>query len=80
MQREFITIYDEAVAKGRTTGLAEGRRTTQAELLLRVLEHRGLSPSPVQRRRITRCTDDTLLRRWFDRSLTAGTMKEVLAR
>ena len=88
MPQEFISIYDEAVAKGRTKGLAkgrtkglsEGRRATQAELLLRVLEHRGLSPSAAQRRRINRCTDDALLRRWLARSLSAPTIQEVLAR
>jgi hypothetical protein len=58
---------------------AEGRAEGEATALLKILAQRGLELTPEQRRRITECTELAVLERWIDRSLSAGSIDEVLA-
>ncbi|HEX3473428.1 MAG TPA: hypothetical protein VHT91_00230 [Kofleriaceae bacterium] len=58
---------------------AEGRAEGEAAALLKILTRRGLELTPEQRRRITECTELAVLERWIDRSLSAGSIDEVLA-
>lgn len=48
-----------------------------SQMLARLLERRGLDPSEDQRRHMAACKDPTLLRRWFDRAITAASVAEV---
>jgi hypothetical protein len=61
---------------GLEQGLEQGLRIS----LLRVLEARGLSPTPEQRAEIDGCSDIDQLQRWLDRSVQAASVAEVLAR
>jgi hypothetical protein len=61
----------EAIAEART----EAR--TKAEMLVLVLEARGLTPSPSQRERIASCTDPEVLTAWVTRAATATAATEV---
>ena len=61
-------------AKGREEGLTRGR----AEYILRTLTARGVQVDEAARERILSCTDLATLDRWFDRSLNATTLSEVL--
>jgi predicted transposase YdaD len=65
---------EEGLAKGREEGLARGR----AESILRILTARGLRVDEAARQRILTCTDLTTLDHWFNRSLNATTLSEVL--
>jgi predicted transposase YdaD len=72
----------QGLARGREEGRAEGlqRGLTQgrAEYILRILAARGVQADEVARERILTCTDVATLDRWFERSLNATTLSDVL--
>jgi len=70
--REYEKTFIERI---HDEGLAEGK----AEAVLRLLDARGLAPSPEQRQRVTSSTDPVQLNLWFDHAITAGTATEVFA-
>jgi hypothetical protein len=73
-EKTFIErIHDEGIAEGEAKGKAEGK----AEAVLRLLDARGLAPSPEQRQRVSSTTDPARLDRWFDRAIAASTAAEV---
>ena len=63
--------FEEAEAKGEAKG--------GAKLVLRLLELRGLTPTPEQRTLIMSATDEAQILAWFDRANTAKTVDDVLA-
>jgi len=63
----YATIYDEAIGKGERKGKLEGER----QMLLRLLDKRGLTLNETQRERLLACTDEAQLQAWFDRALMA---------
>jgi hypothetical protein len=65
----YVTIADQL--------RAEGRASERAEALLSVLDHRAWPISDSLRDRVLAMSDEQLLRRWFDRALTAGSLEEV---
>jgi predicted transposase YdaD len=65
---------DEGREEGRQQGLTRGR----AEYILRTLAARGVHVDEAARQHILTCTDVATLDRWFDRSLNATTLSEVL--
>ena len=69
------TFMERIHAEGEAKGKAEGK----AEAVLRLLDARGLAPSPEQRQRVTASTDPAQLDLWFDRAITASTAAEVFA-
>jgi flagellar biosynthesis/type III secretory pathway protein FliH len=64
----------KGLAMGREEGLARGR----AEDVLRILTVRGVHVDEASRQRILTCTHVATLDRWFDRSLNAATLSDVL--
>lgn len=58
---------------------AEGEARGKADAILKVLAARGLSVSAAQRRKILGCRSLEQLNVWFDRSLVAASIREVLA-
>ncbi|MEM9453717.1 MAG: hypothetical protein AAGF11_06030 [Myxococcota bacterium] len=58
-------------------GKADGRAEMLAEMLARLLDTRGFALAEEFRKRIANCKDEALLRRWFDRAVTATTLTEV---
>ncbi|OJH39032.1 hypothetical protein BON30_21355 [Cystobacter ferrugineus] len=62
------------IERGVQKGLTQGR----AEYILRILTARGVQVSEAARQRIPTCTDLATLDRWFDHSLNATTLSEVL--
>ncbi|WP_327696351.1 hypothetical protein [Streptomyces sp. NBC_00459] len=70
-------IRDEGRAEGRLQGLAEGLAQGLAEVILFVLEKRGLAVSDKVRERITAGDDPEILRGWIARSVTATTAAEI---
>lgn len=69
LQTVYATIYDEAIDKGKLAG--------ELQMLLRLLDKRGLSLTESQRERVLACTDEGQLQEWFDRALTAGDAREI---
>ncbi|HEX8435443.1 Rpn family recombination-promoting nuclease/putative transposase [Archangium sp.] len=72
----------QGLARGREEGRREGQRQGliqgRTESILRILTVRGMHIDEEARQRILTCTDLATLDRWFDRSLTATTLSEVL--
>ncbi|HYO52094.1 Rpn family recombination-promoting nuclease/putative transposase [Archangium sp.] len=80
---ELMRSYgEELIERGRQQGLAKGREEGltrgRAEYILRILTARGVRVDEAARQRILTCTDLATLDRWFDRSLNATTLSEVL--
>ncbi|MGW5130630.1 hypothetical protein [Streptomyces sp. NPDC004135] len=73
------TLFEETYLEGKAEGKVEGKAESQVELILRVLEKRGIPITPDARERITSCTDLDTLTRWFDRSLTVATAQELFS-
>jgi len=71
----YATIYDEAIGKGRLEGDREGKREGErkgeCQMLLRLLDKRGIMLTEDQRSRLLACTDEAQFQAWFDRALTA---------
>lgn len=74
-------VFKRKLAEGRTEGRAEGRTEgstlAMAQMIVRLLERRGLSPSSDERERIDACRDPATLERWFDRAVTAAEVHEI---
>jgi hypothetical protein len=68
----------QGLAKGREEGRQQGLTQGRAEDVLRILAARGVHVDETARQRILTCTDVATLDRWFDRSLNATTLSEVL--
>jgi predicted transposase YdaD len=72
----------QGLEQGREEGREEGRQLgltrARAEDVLRILAARGVHIDEVARQRILTCSDVDTLDRWFDRSLNATTLSEVL--
>jgi hypothetical protein len=64
-------------ARGRAEGEVEGEARTKADVILRILESRGLRPARAQRELIETCKDLAKLDAWFNRSLTTRTVDEI---
>jgi hypothetical protein len=64
--------------EGREEGLQQGLLRGRAEAILRILTVRGVHVDEAARQRILTCTDMATLDRWFDRSLNATTLSDVL--
>ncbi len=69
---------EEGRNEGRKEGLAQGLSQGRAEDVLRILSARGVHADEAARQRILTCTDVATLDRWFERSLNATTLSEVL--
>jgi predicted transposase YdaD len=78
MQSYGEKLIEQGRAKGREEGREEGLIRGRAEYILRTLTARGVPVDEAARQRILTCTDLATLDRWFDRSLTATTLSEVL--
>jgi hypothetical protein len=72
----YVTIADQL----RNEGRMEGRASAWAEGVLRVLDHRTWPISDSLRERVLATVDEQILRRWFARALTAGSLEEVFER
>jgi hypothetical protein len=73
-------LRDEGRADGHAVGCREGRARATAEILLRMLDHRGWPISASLRDRVLATSDEQLLQRWFDRAVTAGSLEEAFLR
>lgn len=60
-------------------GKAEGEVAGKADLLLKLLQLKGLAPTPELRARVLACTDEATLERWAGRVLVASGLDEVFA-
>jgi len=68
----------EGLAQGREEGLQQGLIRGRAEGILRILSARRVHVDEEARQRILTCADMATLDRWFDRSLNAATLSDVL--
>jgi predicted transposase YdaD len=76
---ELMRSYgEELIEQGRQQGREEGLSRGRAEYILRILAARGVRVDEEARQRILTCTDVATLDRWFDRSLNATTLSDVL--
>jgi hypothetical protein len=84
---ELMRSYgEELIERGRQQGLTQGREEGRqlgltrgrAEDVLRILTARGVRVDEAARQRILSCPDVATLDRWFERSLNATTLSEVL--
>jgi predicted transposase YdaD len=69
---------EEMIERGRQQGLARGLSRGRAEDILRILAVRGIHMDEGTRQRILDCTEVETLDRWFDRSLRATSLSDVL--
>ena len=69
----YMSVYDEIRAEGRTEGRAEGK----LELLLKLLAQRGLVLDDDLHARVTACTHEAQIERWFERALTATSVAAI---
>ncbi|HYO67961.1 MAG TPA: Rpn family recombination-promoting nuclease/putative transposase [Archangium sp.] len=68
----------KGLAIGREEGREEGLLRGRAEDILRILTVRRVHVDEAARQRILTCSDVATLDRWFDRSLNATTLSDVL--
>jgi hypothetical protein len=68
-----------AIERNRTEGVHEGVARGKAQLILRALSNRGLSPSSAERDRVLAAHDLDQLDRWFDRSMTCTAVEQIFA-
>ncbi len=71
-------LIEQGRQQGREEGLAQGLTRGRAEYILRILAARGVQVDEAARERILTCTDVATLDRWFERSLNATTLSDVL--
>ncbi|WP_257461618.1 Rpn family recombination-promoting nuclease/putative transposase [Archangium lipolyticum] len=75
-------LIERGLQQGLARGLEEGRQQGlsrgRAEDILRILVARGVHVDEVARQHVLTCTDVATLDRWFDRSLNATTLSDVL--
>ena len=69
---------EQLIERGLKQGLAQGLLQGRAEDILRILTARGVQVDEAARQRILSCTEVATLDRWFDLSLKATTLSEVL--
>ena len=74
MQSYAEQLIERGLKQGREEGLLQGR----AESILRILTARGVQVDEVARQRVLSCTEVATLDRWFDLSLKATPLSEVL--
>jgi predicted transposase YdaD len=67
------------VAKGKAEGKAEGAAESRVQDILAVLDHRGVTLTRAQRKRILRCTSLATLDAWFRRALTVTDAASLFA-
>lgn len=75
---EYEWVSDFALrhqAMGEERGRCEGAR----DMVLRLLDTRGIATTPQQRARVAATTDETVLVEWFNRGITAASAAEVFA-
>jgi hypothetical protein len=77
----YTTIRDELIAEGIAKGIAKGENKGIAKAMVQMLEElldsRGLVLTDELRGRLAGCKDESLIRRWFKRAITASTLTEV---
>ncbi|QRK04349.1 Rpn family recombination-promoting nuclease/putative transposase [Archangium violaceum] len=69
----------QGLARGREEGLQQGLIRGRAEAILRILTARGVQVDEETRQRVLTCTDMAVLDLWFDRSLNATSLSDVLS-
>jgi hypothetical protein len=75
---DFIESYVQiGIEQGREQGLEQGAANAKAQDVLKVMDARGLRPTPEQRAVITATAGITQLDHWFDRALTAEAAADV---
>ncbi|RLU86937.1 hypothetical protein CTZ27_24475 [Streptomyces griseocarneus] len=75
------TLIEETLqageAKGRAEGQAQGRLEGCAQMVLRLLEHRGITVSPEVRERVVSCDDLDALGLWLVRAADVSHAEEI---
>ena len=71
-------LIEQGLQQGLARGREEGLTRARAEYILRTLTTRGVQLDEAARQRILSCSDVATLDRWFDRSLTASSLSDVL--
>ncbi|WAS94727.1 hypothetical protein [Nannocystis punicea] len=75
----FRKPWLEGIAEGEAKGEARGKAQGKADLLLKLLQLKGFTPSDEQRSRVLDCRDEAQLETWAARVLTATRLDEVFA-
>jgi hypothetical protein len=71
-------FIDGWIEQGLDQGLKEGLKKGRAEMLLELLETRFGMPDDI-RKRVEKCTDETQIKDWFKRAISASSLDEVFA-
>jgi len=77
--RQVLEIADARWKEGEIAGEIKGVIKGRVEMLLAILEARGITVSTEARGRIAACKDTATLDRWSVRAITAGSLEEVFA-
>ncbi len=67
----------EGMAKGMAEGMARGMAEGIATMLEQLLDSRELVLTEELRERVAGCMDESLLRLWFQRAITAANVTDV---
>jgi flagellar biosynthesis/type III secretory pathway protein FliH len=73
-QQGLAQGHEQGLAQGHEQGLLRGR----TEAVLRILSARRVQVGEEAQQRILACTDMATLDRWFDKSLNATRLSDVL--
>ncbi len=73
-----IEARTEGLAEGRAEGLAEDLMEGQANAVLTALRVRGIAVPEAARKRILALQDLQRLERWFEKSIVATSLREVI--
>ncbi len=77
MPRTYFPGRGTLIEQTWMEGEAQGRLVERAEMVLRVLENRGIDVSPEIRERVMSCTYFDTLGYWVDRAFTVSTAEEI---
>lgn len=78
MREAWLKVYEpEWVTRHKQELRAEGRAAAKAELIVGLLEQRGLSVPAELRERVFATKDELQLQRWFERAVGAASLDEV---
>lgn len=71
---------EQGIERGIEQGIERGRRDERRQAIALVLDSRGLTLTPAQRRRLDRCSDDVRLTQWLRRAATVERAQQLFAR
>ena len=75
---DFIEGFvQEGLQQGLQEGLQQGQVKAKAEVVLKIIDARGIDMTAEQREQVSSCTDIAQLDEWLDSALAAATAADI---